>query len=233
MIPRGSIAIGLAVLLLAAVRVDARDWPMPRVPADGGLSLVGESMQVNGMPMRIYQFTTRRDLEGVIDAFAAGIQGNVQRKRLQGDGGPLTIAGRSGDYWLTLQLVATPNGTRGTWSATPQFEQGAQQRISRPPGFPPSAHLLQQVDSLDAGKRSQLVVGLDRASIDVVARQLEVDLRTAGYSKQPFIERHWIDSNQYVAMYGRPREEIMVTLRRDPNGTAITMNRVTALEVLQ
>jgi hypothetical protein len=34
-------------------------------------------------------------------------------------------------------------------------------------------------------------------------------------------------------MYGRPREEIMVTLRRDPNGTAITMNRVTALEVLQ
>jgi hypothetical protein len=233
MIGRAEIFGGLVTLWCVLVPAEARDWPMPRVPAEGGLALVGESMQVNGMPMRIYQFTTRRDLDGVVDVFATGIQGNLQRKRLQGDAGPLTVAGRSGDYWLTMQLVATPNGTRGTWSATPQFEQGAQQRISRPPGFPASAHLLQQVDSLDAGKRSQLVVGLDRASIDVVARQLELDLRTAGYSKQPFIERHWIDSNQYVAMYGRPREEVMVTLRRDPNGTAITMNRITALEVLE
>jgi hypothetical protein len=224
------------ILLLGCAFSDAasaRDWPMPRVPAEVNLSLVGESMQMDGMPMRIYQFATRRNVESVIELFSSSVQGAPKRMQLAGPDGPITVAGRSGNYWLTVQLRATPHGTSGTWAATPQFEERAQKRIFRPVGFPATAQLLQQVDSVDAGKRSQLVIGVDPASIDAVALRLEQEMRLAGYTKQPFIERHWVDSNRYVAMFGRAREEVMVTLLREQQGTSITMNRLTALEVLE
>jgi hypothetical protein len=226
------IALAVAALVSSGLAI-ARDWPAPVLPQDAQLSLVGDSMEVNGMPVRIFQFETRASSKEVIDTFATSVQGSLRPSSLPGQPDARAFAGRRGNYWITLQLSQFEGGTKGVWSASPQFEPRALREIRRPIGFPERAQLLQQVDSFDSGKRSQLIIGLDLASIDAVAQEIEMTLRAAGFQKSPFIARSWTGADAYTAIFGRQREEVMVSLRRESNGTSIVMNRLTALEVMQ
>jgi hypothetical protein len=226
------LAAGILWTTLCAPLI-AREWPEPALPADSQLSLVGEAMEVNGMPVRIFRFETRRTADEVIAGFGKSVRGSLRESSLPGGGSGRAIAGRSGHYWITLQLSEDGWGTRGTWSASPQFEQRALREIRRPVGFPERAQLLQQVDSFDMGKRSQLVVGMDSAGIDAVAQEIEATLRGAGFQKSPFVARSWTDADNYTAIFARAREEIMVSLRRDTQGTSIVLNRLSALETLK
>jgi hypothetical protein len=230
---RKSRLLAAVTLLAAAQSAIAQEWPYPRVPDDASLALIGESMQVNGMPVRVYQFATRRGFEDVVRVFASSVEGTPRRTKLPGGSARMAVGGRSGDYWLTIQLQETGGMTVGTWSATPQFRAGLQRKLARLPGFPPEAQVLHQVDSYDDGRRSQLVVGLDRAGLSAVAQRLETELRNAGFTKQPFVGRNWHGSDRYVATFSRSREELMVTLREEAAGTSITMNRLSAMEVVR
>ncbi len=224
-------AVLICVLLgCLATEAMARDWPTPRVPDDASLALIGDSMQVNGMPVRVYQFATRRDYDEVIRVFTKSVEGEPRRLKIPGPAARVAVGGRSGHFWLTIQLSTAGGMTVGTWSATPQFEGGAQRALARLPGFPDAARVLHQVESYDDGRRSQLVVGLDQAGINAVAQTVEAELRAAGYAKQPFVGRSWTGSSLYAATFSRAREELMVTLREERVGTSIIMNRLTALE---
>jgi hypothetical protein len=222
----------LVLLLPLAAVADGLAWPVLKVPAGAQLSSPGESMTINGMPVKIYRFESAHDAETLGRDFSRGVTQFVRRSQ-PGNAGT-TFGGRRGDFWLTLQVATLPNGhTRSTWSAAPRFVPNAQMKVSRPPGFPASAQLLQQVDSFDAGKSSQLAIGLDAAGVDSVAARFQQEMRDLGYTKQPFPPRNWSDDGQYSAVFANGREELVVSLRPERGGTSVVVNRISALERLE
>ena len=223
----------LAFLSVAAFADVDFSWPKPALPGDAALESPGESMAVNGMPLRIYRFETAASHEALTRAFRAGIEGELVRTGARAGDPRTTLAGRSGGFWLTLQLAPVVDGrTIATWSAAPRFIDGAQRRVTLPPGFPSSAELLQHVDSFDDDKRSQMAIGLAQSPIDAVAADLELRMRELGFAKQPFPARNWSGDGEFAAVYSKSREELVVSLRREARGTAVVINRISALDRL-
>jgi len=223
----------LPFALLVALAADAGElaWPVLKIPAGAQLSSPGESIAINGMPVKIYRYETALDATTLGRDFEQGVTEFVRRAP---PGGGVTFGGRRGDFWLTLQVAPLPNGrTQATWSAAPRFLPGAQMKVSKPPGFPASAQLLQQVDSFDAGKSSQLAIGIDPAAVDAVAARLQDELRGLGYTKQAWPPRNWSDDGQYSAVFANGREELVVSLRPEGTGTSVVVNRISALERLK
>jgi hypothetical protein len=208
-------------------------WPKPVLPKDAVLESPGESMAVNGMPLKIYRYETAATPEILTKAFGATIEGDLVRGPARGTDPRATVAGRSGGFWLTLQLGATGTGrTIATWSAAPRFIDGAQRKVTLPPGFPGEAELYQHVDSFDDDRRSQMAIGMVRAPVDAVAATLQQRMRELGFSKQPFPSRNWSDDGAFSAVYSRSREELVVSLRPEGAGTVMVVNRISALDRL-
>jgi hypothetical protein len=227
----------ITVLLLAlAGAAAARDysWPPLVVPPGAVIESPGESIAINGMPVKIARFRSARDAEALTREFEKTVSSGFTR-RAPGAADPrTTLGGRIGDFWLTLQIAPLPGGgSQATWSASPRFVPGVQMKVVRPPGFPRSAELLQQVDSFDDGKNSQLAIGLDAAATDAVAARMQEELREAGYVKQAMPRRNWSDDGQFSAIFVNGREELVVSLRPEGAGTSIVINRISALERLQ
>ncbi len=235
-VPRiaGSLALALMLVAMAApVFAQELTWPKPLLPRDATLESPGESMAVNGMPMKIYRYETASTPEILTRAFRSTIEGELVRGPARANDPRATLAGRSGGFWITLQLAPTESGrTIATWSAAPRFIEGAQRAVTLPPGFPSEAELYQHVDSFDDDRRSQMAVGMMRAPVDAVAANLAQRLRELGFAKQPFPARNWSADGAFAAVYSRSREEIVVSLRPEAGGTAMVVNRISALDRL-
>jgi hypothetical protein len=227
----------LIALMLMAVSTSSHcaatiAWPEPLLPSNVALQSVGEHLSINGMPVRIFEFSSSRAADELVAGFRTSIQRDYTR-RAGSNSGEYLVAGRSGDFWLTLQVKAVPGGgVRGTWSASPRFVENAQHEVAKPPGFPPEATLIQQIDSFDVDKNSQLAVGSEEASIRGVADRLESTLRASGFHKEVWPAHNWTGEDRYAAVFTRSREQVVVTLARQGAGTAIVINRITALETL-
>jgi hypothetical protein len=208
-------------------------WPKPLLPKDASAESPGESMAVNGMPLRIYRYDTATKPEILTRAFQSTIDGELVRGPARASDPRTTLAGRSGDFWVTLQLGASGTGrTIATWSAAPRFVAGAQRPVVRPPGFPEEAELYQHVDSFDGDRRSQMAIGMLRQPVDAAAANLQQTLRESGFTKQPFPSRNWSDDGAFSAVFQKGRDEIVVSLRPESGGTAMVVNRISGLERL-
>jgi len=213
---------------------DALDWPEPHIAADARLSNIGDHININGVPARIYRYTTWRNPDEVVSYFREHVQRDFSRAQPSAAlRGQVAVAGRVGDFWVTLQLQRQRGQTVGTWSALPQFKPNMREPVQRPAGFPPSAKLIQQIDSFDAGKRSQMAIGIDPSPVDGVAERLAADLTREGFVKQPAPLATWPASSAYAAIFRKGREEIFVTLAQEPAGTSVMVNRISALEELR
>jgi hypothetical protein len=210
------------------------NWPAPYIATDARLSSVGDHISINGIPALIYRYTTERKPDEVVEYFRVHVERDFSRAQPSAAlPGQIAVAGRVGDFWVTLQLRQQAGQTVGTWSAVPQFMADIRGVVQRPAGFPQSAQLIQQIDSFDAGKRSQMAIGLDPSPVDGVAARLADELLNQGFARQPTPQRTWPSPSTYVAIFRKDREEIFVTLAQESAGTSVMINRISALEELQ
>ncbi len=226
----------LALACAADARAQEVPWPSPVIPDDAKLSSPGEIMAVNGMPLKIYSYATAASLEDITRSFRESLDGNFVRREGTATDPRISLAGRSGGFWITLQLAppASASGrTMATWSAAPRFIEGVKRRVVLPPGFPADAQLLQHIDSYDDDKRSQMAIGRTRAPVDAAVARLLDRMKELGYTKQPFPPRNWNGSSEYAAVFANGREELVVSMQQEPQGTAVVFNRISALERLQ
>lgn len=231
---------GLIVLAMACAATSSGqmpptlDWPEPCIAPDVRLSSVGEHIDINGVPARIYRYTTGLKPDEVVQYFRAHVERNFAHAQASTAlPGQTAVGGRVGDFWVSLQIRQQGGETVGTWSAVPRFVPHARHQVQRPAGFPESATLIQQIDSVDADKRSQLAVGVDPGPVDGVAQRLEDELREQGFVKQVTPQRSWPGASVYAATFRRSRDELMVTLSQEPTGTSVVINRISALEQLK
>jgi hypothetical protein len=210
------------------------EWPEPFIAADIRLSSVGDHININGIPARIYRYTTERRPDEVVRYFRDHVERDFGRvEPATALPGQTAVGGRVGDFWVTLQIQEQMGETVGTWSAIPQFVPGIRQTVQRPAGFPSSAKLIQQVDSFDDDKRSQVVIGMDPGPVDGVAGRLEGELLDQGFVKQTTPQTNWPTPSVYAAVFRKPREELLVTLNQELTGTSVMINRISALEELK
>jgi hypothetical protein len=211
-------------------------WPDPYIAPDVRLSSIGGHININGVPSRIYRFTTESKPDEVVTYFRAHVERDFVRAAPSAAlEGQTAVAGRMGDYWVTLQLQQQQQSgeTVGTWSATPRFRPGVRQETRLPTGFPATATLTQQIDSFDDDKSSQLAVGVDPGPVDGVAERLGSTLHDQGFVKQTTSQATWPQPNVYIATFRKGREEVLVTLKQEPQGTLMMINRISALEELK
>ena len=208
-------------------------WPDPYIAADARISSIGDRISINGVPARIYRFSSGRKPDEIVRYFREHVERDFSRAQPSAVlPGQLAVAGRVGDFWVTLQVLSKGSQTMGTWSAIPQFMPNVREAVQRPAGFPQSAQLIQQVDSYDAGKRSQMAIGLDPGPVDGVAERLTTELLEQGFVKQTTPVSNWPSPDTYVGLFRKGREEIFVTLAQESAGTSLMINRVSALEEL-
>jgi hypothetical protein len=226
--------VALAMLFAIAAHAQEFPWPSPAVPDDAVLSSPGEVMAVNGMPLKIFRYETTASHQEIARVFRASIEGNFVRREPAGTDPRVSLAGRAGGFWITLQIAPPQAGrTVAVWSAAPRFLEGVKRRVVTPPGFPPDAQLLQHVDSYDDDKHSQMAVGHTQASVDAAVARFLDRMHELGYTKQPFPARNWASSTEYSAVFANGREEIVVSMQQEAQGTAVVFNRISALERLQ
>jgi hypothetical protein len=210
------------------------EWPEPLIAPDVRLSSVGDHININGIPARIYRYTTGLKPDEVVRYFRSHVERDFSRAEPSTAlPGQTAVAGRVGSFWVTLQLQQQAGETVGTWSAVPQFMPDIRQTVQRPAGFPSSAKLIQQVDSFDDDKRSQMAIGVDPGPVDGVAERLEGELRDQGFVKQATPQSTWPSPSVYAAVFRKPREELLVSLNQEPTGTSVMINRISALEELK
>ncbi len=230
----GVLVVGAACMAGISHAASVLAWPNPYIAADARVSSVGDHININGVPTRIYRFTSESKPAEVVQYFREHIERNfIHPKPNAALPDQDAFAGRVGNFWVTLQLKQQGRQTVGTWSAIPQFIPDVRQRVERPPGFPQSAKLIQQVDSFDDGKRSQLAVGTDLSPVDGVAARLEDELQQQGFVKQKTPMANWPSPSDYVATFRKGREEVLATLSQTPGGTSVMINRISALEELK
>ena len=209
-------------------------WPEPHIAGDARLSSVGDHISINGIPARIYRFTSGCKPDEVVRYFHEHVERDFSRAQPSAAlPGQIAVAGRVGDFWVTLQVLSKGAQTMGTWSAIPQFRPDVHETVQRPTGFPQSARLTQQIDSYDSGRHSQMAIGLDPGPIDGVAERLTTALLEQGFVKQTDPVTNWPAPDTYVGIFRKGREEIFVTLAQESAGTSLMINRVSALEELQ
>ncbi len=209
-------------------------WPDPYIAPDVHLSSIGDHININGVPSRIYRFTTESKPDEVVRYFRAHVDRDFARAAPSAAlEGQTAVAGRIGDYWVALQLRQQSGGTVGTWSAMPQFIPGVRQEVRLPTGFPASATVTQQIDSFDDDKSSQFAVGVDPGPVDGVAERLAGQMHDQGFVNQTTPQATWPRPNVYVATFRKDREEVLVTLQQEPQGTLMMINRISTLEELK
>jgi hypothetical protein len=69
--------------------------------------------------------------------------------------------------------------------------------------------------------------------VDAAAVRLESELRARGFAKEPQPKQNWASPQEYVALFRKSREEVMVSLRQTSTGTAVVVNRISALEEMK
>jgi hypothetical protein len=232
---RAAVIVALAAAAASSGQApQALAWPQPYIATDVRLSSIGDHVNLNGIPARIYRYTTGRRPEEVVRYFRAHVDRDFSRAEPSAAlPGQVAVAGRVGDFWVTLQLKQEGGETVGTWSAIPQFMPDIREAVQQPAGFPSSAKLIQQVDSFDDDKRSQMAIGIDPSPVDGVAERLAAELHDQGFTKQATPQTTWPSPSTYVAVFRKDREEILVTLNQEPTGTSVMINRLSALEELK
>lgn len=107
-----------ATLVLALLACGARAEPKFPPPPGSRVSLVGDRMNFNGMPMKVRQFVSRYGVERVLEYYrhlwsgqtADGLPGLVESDALP----PWTILTRmQDDYVLTVQVAPEGSGSAG------------------------------------------------------------------------------------------------------------------------
>jgi hypothetical protein len=144
----------------------AEPWPEAKTPPEARVQSIANEMLLNGKPVRLLRFDTKESAADVLAFYrsAFGAQ-RVVENRLKDD---RVIGTRQGDYFITVQLHALDLQTlQGTvmvslLTATPSISPVMldTQRV-----LPADTKVVSTVQTDDAGKRSLMLVAVNRNSV--------------------------------------------------------------------
>jgi len=154
------VLLGAVLLVATAARTFASEpWPELPLPPRASVQWVGDSMRVNGVPMRIMQFQSSAAAHDIVEYYLAYWSRGYPAKPSVRPVGPATVVGQAhGPYFMTVKVRDADRGGSDGLIAVSRL---LGTRIERSPGalsLMQGAKVLQVVESNDPGKTSRQMV---------------------------------------------------------------------------
>jgi len=154
-------AVLAAVLLFAtsARALGSELWPELPLPPKAKVEWVGDSMRVNGVPMRVMHFESRAGRSEIVEYYRAYWSGGYETRPSVRPLGDATVVGQAhGPYFMTVKVRdAGDGGSEGLISVSRLLGTKIE-RSAGPLALMPGAKVLQVVESNDPGKTSRQMV---------------------------------------------------------------------------
>ncbi|MBJ7311686.1 hypothetical protein ACFOLJ_01850 [Rugamonas sp. CCM 8940] len=174
----------LAILLALAVGgAAAAEWPVVALPPGAQPISMGPQMLAGGVPLRLQGFVAEASPAGV----AAWFRRQLGRPLVENQvGGKLVLGGARGGHYITVQLGADGQRTRGvvavadlrTAAARRGANQAAHERLLA--RFPSGTRIVSALDSVDGARSARHVVLSNGYSEEVNRARLVAMLREEG-----------------------------------------------------
>jgi hypothetical protein len=179
---RPAVAAICAAALSVATVGHAAAWPTVEVPAGAHMENVASDMILNGKPCRVMRFEVNGTEQDLLSFYRAQfgptrvVENRVDDSRV--------IATRQGDYFHTVQLRAgEAHSVQATVITTLLHVQASRSAVAIETArlMPADTAVVSTVQSTDAGKRSVMVVGINRNSTGANRDHLVSALRERGF----------------------------------------------------
>ncbi len=163
--------------LFCGTTASAEPWPSLRYPDSARVQTVAQDMVLNGVPARVSRFEVRGDEAEVIEFYRRQFGGRRVENRVAGN---FVMASQQANYFHTVQLKTTaPGQVQGTVMTNRVQGGGGKSAVALDTEklLPPDTAVLSQMQSVDAGKQSMLLVAANKAGLqanrDHVVRALQ------------------------------------------------------------
>ncbi len=174
-----ALALLLALLASPYVGVRAAAWPAPPLPADARVEVVADDMVLNGQPSRVLRFKSAGTPADVLAFYREKFGARHVEHRARDT---QVIATRQGEHFVTVQLRPVGGQVQGTVMTTLLRAPGkSATALETEKWLPPTSALLSTMQSVDAGKRSLMVVGANRSSLQANRDHLVAAMGAAGF----------------------------------------------------
>ena len=219
--------------LLWTLNAEAEAWPTLNFPDNAKVQTVADDMVLNGTRARVMRFEFRGDEADVVAFYrqqfgARRVENNVA--------GMLVVATQQADFFHTVQLKTLQPGTvQGTvmtrrilaGAAGNGAVAGARSAVAMDTErlLPPDSSVLSQMQSVDAGKQSMLLVAANKASAQANRDYVLLALQSRGFRLVKDDQRTAAGRRAFALMLASPDEEAMVTVTDAGLYRAVLINR--------
>ena len=218
----------LFVLLCPATAL-ATDWPSIEAPPKATVQWVGQNMKLNGVPLRIQQFSSNVSMNEVISYYRAIWGSRADKKSVENALGKGQVIGKQqGDYYLSVQV--TPAGlTKCTGYLTVSMLPGSQRIVMNSDQFPlmSGSNIHSELESNDPGQKAKTLTLLNTYSVASNADFYKERLTAQGWQLDPHYGGSQQDGKAYAMFFRRGNTEATVIISKATAGTFTVANIVT------
>lgn len=222
-------AYHLLVVLLCSVTAQASDWPSIEAPPKATVQWVGQDMKLNGVPLRIQQFTSNVGMTELMNYYRAIWGSQAERKSVENALGKWHVIGKQqGDYYLSVQVK--PAGlTKSTGYLTVSKLPGTDHIIRSGGQFPLMAgtRIQSELESNDPGQKAKTLTLLNTYSVTSNADFYKDKLAAQGWILDPHYGGSQQDGKAYALFFRLENEEATLILSKVAAGTLTVANIVT------
>jgi len=207
---------------LGTADAHASGFPQIKVPPGAETQWVAEDMVHNGVPMRIRRFTTRDDVQSVIDYyFTRWVPPGTSREVITSLGPWSVLARPRGRYVLSVQVRAADRGAEGFLAVSDLGKAKLHRKLGA--GFPHlrGTQVLGDSQSRDHGRKARTLVLRNDFSMDANHAFYEQQLGAAGWTKTGQGTR---SQDAWVTLFQRQSVELTLVVESAQGGTIVVAN---------
>ena len=223
--------------LLWTLNAKAEAWPTLKFPDNAKVQTVADDMVLNGTRARVMRFEFRGDEADVVEFYRQQFGARRVENKVAG---MLVVATQQADFFHTVQLkTLQPGKVQGT-VMTNRVQGGAAGHAAAGGAagggrsavaldteklLPPDSAVLSQMQSVDAGKQSMLMVAANKASAQANRDHVLLALQGRGFRLVKDDQNTAAGRPAFALMLASPDEEAMVTVTDAGPYRAVLINR--------
>lgn len=197
-------------LMPLAVRAD---WPDIPFPQGTKIESIGEQVRLNGVPMRMHRLHLKESAEKSIRFYRDRLGPRLAEQALPG--GERILSQSRGNFFITLRIRPL-TGSESMALVSVSDVRAAKEAANRALGFnlPADSHVLSDLESTDAGKRSRQLVFHNRLDLETNRNSLARELVARGFLPDNIPSQKKMDT-EVLYFQGDGREAQLTLVRRD------------------
>jgi len=178
-------AVLIAMFAATSARAAASEpWPEVPLPPKAHVEWVGDSLRLNGVPMRVMRFASRASRAEIVEYYRAFWSGGYPARPSVTPLGPATVVGQAhGPYYMTVKVRDAANqASEGVITVSRVLGSKVDRSAGDLP-LVPGAKVVSVIEANDPGRRSREIVVSSPAPRQSVVQYYQGSLQTAGWSQ--------------------------------------------------